>query len=543
MGHLRTAFAALLPILIFGVTSCAAEPAAPAPPAGVHRGEIIYQTDFDKDPPQVGPAPLITLDKGVDGSQALLTEQPREKGAGNVRWRIPLDLNLVRGNKVQCEAQIKAEDVAVPPQHFQGVKFMLMALGPDKQIYAQQNDVSGTFDWKPVKFSATVPASTTEAWLVFGLENTTGKAWFDNVKVTTISVPRKHPAQPAAGPMYTGHDVPRLRGCMVSPSIKEEDLRVLGGQWKANELRWQLTWLSKDFDGGTIDDPESYDKWIDRSLARLDALLPVCRELGMVVTLDLHSMPGGSQKRINRIFLEKRWQDEFIKTWQHIAEHYKGNPTIWGYDMANEPIEVWGDITSIPDGLMNWQALATRTAQTIRAIDPKHTIIMEPAPGAESSGFSELEPLPVSGVVYSVHVYNPHEFTHQGVGGYPKGPVYYPGEINGQKWDKEQMRRNLQAVRDFQKDYNVQIYVGEFSAIRWAPDDTAYNYLRDSIDLFEEYGWDWNYHAFREYNGWSVESGPDPADGSRQTTSNKRKDLLLSWFSKNAKAGIDAEVK
>ena len=48
----------------------------------------------------------------------------------------------------------------------------------------------------------------------------------------------------------------------------------------------------------------------------------------------------------------------------------------------------------------------------------------------------------------------------------------------------------------------------EFSAVAWAPG--ADQYLRDCISIFEEYGWDWTYHAFREWPGWSVEhEGPD----------------------------------
>jgi hypothetical protein len=55
---------------------------------------------------------------------------------------------------------------------------------------------------------------------------------------------------------------------------------------------------------------------------------------------------------------------------------------------------------------------------------------------------------------------------------------------------------------------------GEFSVIRWAPG--AVNYLRDCIELFEQCGWDWTYHAYREWDGWSVEHGSDP--GNHQPT-------------------------
>ena len=89
---------------------------------------------------------------------------------------------------------------------------------------------------------------------------------------------------------------------------------------------------------------------------------------------------------------------------------------------------------------------------------------------------------------------------------------------------------------DFQREFNVQIYVGEFSAIRWAPGDSAYVYLRDLIDLFEEYGWDWSYHAYREWDGWSVEHGPDQQNRKPTDKPTKRKELLLKWFVQNEKS-------
>ena len=51
-------------------------------------------------------------------------------------------------------------------------------------------------------------------------------------------------------------------------------------------------------------------------------------------------------------------------------------------------------------------------------------------------------------------------------------------------------------------------------------------YLRDCIELFEENGWDWAYHAFREWNGWSVEHGPDKQDNSRSKSPTDREQLL-----------------
>jgi hypothetical protein len=95
------------------------------------------------------------------------------------------------------------------------------------------------------------------------------------------------------------------------------------------------------------------------------------------------------------------------------------------------------------------------------------------------------------------------------------------------------LREEVLPAIEFQKAFNVQVYVGEFSVIRWAPGDSGYHYLRDVVELFEEYGWDWSYHAFREWDGWSVEHGPDRNDHRPTKTPTRRMELLLSWLAKN----------
>ena len=103
--------------------------------------------------------------------------------------------------------------------------------------------------------------------------------------------------------------------------------------------------------------------------------------------------------------------------------------------------------------------------------------------------------------------------------------------ISGTRYDRETLRRILKPVRDFQQRHGARIYVGEFSAVRWAPG--AERYLEDCISLFEEYGWDWTYHAFREWNGWSVEHTENPQDNEPAQTDTARKKVLLKYFRRN----------
>ena len=90
----------------------------------------------------------------------------------------------------------------------------------------------------------------------------------------------------------------------------------------------------------------------------------------------------------------------------------------------------------------------------------------------------------------------------------------------------------MQPVIDFQNKYNVPIYVGEFGVARWAPN--AEKWLEDVISIFEENGWDWTYHAYREYNGWDAEIGSDKNDRTRIGDTPRRR-VLLKYMQQNEK--------
>lgn len=492
----------------------------------------LFQADFDAADAlanwEGAAQPGVKTVPGKDGSACVSVERPSAEGPGHRSVRVRLPVDKLRGTRVRVEALVKAEGVARPPNPWNGVKCMLHTVSPGGPRWSQEDRVWGTFDWRRVGFVAETSADASEAWLVLGLENTTGRAWFDDVRVTVIGHRRRAPVARPSGPVYKGHNLARLRGAMISPRVTEEDLRVLGGQWKANHVRWQLIWGGFPQSPADSADVAQYNAWLETALKHLDSLLPVCKELGIKVCVDLHTPPGGRNANSEcRIFKEERFQEAFVAVWEKIAARYKGNPAVWGYDLVNEPVE-----GVVGEGLVDWHALATLTARRVRAIDPEHAIIVEPAPWGGVEGLDWFEPLDVPGVVYSVHMYQPFQFTHQGIYGNPTG-VEYPGKVQGNQWDKEGLRRAFKPAIDYQRDYGVHIYVGEFSAIRWAPGESACNYLRDVIEICEEQGWDWAYHAFREWDGWSVEHGPDPKDHDRSPKPTTREKLLRSWYEKN----------
>ncbi len=469
-----------------------------------------------------------------DGRGSSLTVQSSSTNRGGmVQRRLPAE--AMRGCTIQATARVKAAEVSAKPNSWNGIKFMLAIETPDQRLWPQAPLETGTFDWKRAAFSARIPTNATAVTLCLGLEQVSGQAWFDDVRLVVSKPPTRARPAPVAGPVFKGHALPRLRGAMISPNIDEAGLRVLGRDWNANLIRWQLIRHGRPGQPASLAD---YDAWLEAELKRLDAALPWCERHGLLVAVDLHSPPGGKATvsgyvgSDDRLFTDRRAQDHFVEVWRRIADRYKNARCVWGYDLANEPVEEF-----VEEGCDDWHALAERTAKAIREIDADRALIVEAPPWGSPESLAEFTPIAVSNVVYSAHMYVPGAFTHQGVHSPSAAPVSYPGLIDGKRWDKAALEKALQPVIDFQKHYNVHIYMGEFSAIRWAPGESARDYLRDVIEIFERYGWDWSYHAFREWNGWSVEHGGDRQNSTPAAAPTSRQRLLQEWYGKNRKPG------
>jgi aryl-phospho-beta-D-glucosidase BglC (GH1 family) len=275
-------------------------------------------------------------------------------------------------------------------------------------------------------------------------------------------------------------------------------------------------------------DIPAYEAWLETILDHLDSLIPVFRQVGIKILLDLHTPPGGRDQNDKwPLFYNQTFQDAFLTVWEKMANRYKNETQIMGYDLVNEP-----DDRDLAPGLKNWRDLAIAAIQRIRPIDSLHPIIIEASPVSGPATLPKFEPVPFDNIIYSFHMYEPNEFVFQNIVSNVT-PIYYPGVIAGKMWNKDQLRADLQDTLDWQKAHNASIHVGEFSAIRWAPGNSTCNYLNDVIELFEEYGWNWDYHAFREWQGWDVEMIGDKDHPQHSPVPTDRQLLLMKWFKNN----------
>ena len=314
----------------------------------------------------------------------------------------------------------------------------------------------------------------------------------------------------------------RRRGFMLPGRDPTEDDLATLAEWGANIVRFQMV---RDWGKpGSNSDLDEFARWLDSRLDVLErVVLPLARRHGMKVVVDFHVTPGGRAAGGELpLFYEPRYAEFFVDYWRRIAARFVGNEdVIYGYDLVNEPEQLFR-------AAVDYWTLQRMAAEAIREIDPTTPIVVEANHWDTPGGFRTLSPLALDNVIYQVHMYHPDSFTHQGVGNRPVG-IRWPDESKG--WNQADLRATLAPVRDFQRRHDAKIYVGEFSAIAWAPG--AEEYLRACIDLFEEYGWDWTYHAFREWDAWSLEREPDGPRSVRPSADNPRRRVVLEALRKN----------
>ena len=433
---------------------------------------------------------------------------------------IPIDIQALHDREILLSYDVRAEGVSMPAHSYNGVKAQLhyesTAAGPQ---WFNEGLLTGTFPWKHSSLLIRVDSDATNGVLQLGMQECSGSAWLANVRIDIV---RAKPARPT-----------RLRGVVGSSTYNARDFVDLSN-WKANVIRWQL--VNPDWDRTSVpSDPALYEKWLNPKLDELAAVLDQAGKLGIKVIIDLHYPPGGRYPDGTlRMTMEKPLQKYFLTIWQQIAQRFKEHPALWAYDIMNEPVQS----RPSPPGVSNWFELQAAAAAAVRSIDPRTTILIAADQWDSPDAFTWMQPVNVSIVVYSVHMYWPYEYTHQGTDGRPwateADKPAYPGTFNSRPFDRESLARHLAPVREFQLACGGRIFVAEFSVVRWAPG--AAKYLADEISLFEDYGWDWTYHAFRELTAWSLEDEDlprEPATPAKSQTD--RFQVLHPWFQKNVR--------
>jgi hypothetical protein len=139
--------------------------------------------------------------------------------------------------------------------------------------------------------------------------------------------------------------------------------------------------------------------------ALLDRVLGWVKQADLLAILDLHATPGG-QTGINHddgpgyplMFYVPRDRALTLRLWRAIAQRYSGNASILGYDLLNEPIAPYHDVSTLNPRL---EPFYREVTAAIREVDPGRIVFL--AGGQWSSSLDMFGPPFADNLAYTYH--------------------------------------------------------------------------------------------------------------------------------------------
>lgn len=161
-------------------------------------------------------------------------------------------------------------------------------------------------------------------------------------------------------------------------------------QWRLNYVDEQAIADLKGLGFNSVRVPFNYNLFWwnnqlrDNGFEYFDRLIEWCRKYDMYVLLDMHGAPGyqnpgdhadnvnsnASQPRDSVTFWDGNNVQIAATIWRHIANRYKDEPVVWGYDLINEPVPQDGREYELLPSFITMR-------NAIREVDNNHIIVAE----------------------------------------------------------------------------------------------------------------------------------------------------------------------
>ncbi|MGZ3751780.1 MAG: glycoside hydrolase family 5 protein [Mucilaginibacter sp.] len=202
----------------------------------------------------------------------------------------------------------------------------------------------------------------------------------------------------------------------------------------------------------------------ERGFELMDRVISWCKKEGIYVILDMHSAPGGQTgDNIDDgygypfLFKNEASQQLTADIWKHIADHYKNETAILGYDLLNEPIATYFNAAELNPYL---EPVYKKITAAIRSVDKNHIVILG---GAQwDSNFKAFGAPFDSKTIYTFHKY----------------------------WT-DATKQVIQDYIDFRDKYNVPIYCGETG-------ENKDEWVGKFKDVLEQNNIGWHYWPYKK---------------------------------------------
>jgi endoglucanase len=155
------------------------------------------------------------------------------------------------------------------------------------------------------------------------------------------------------------------------------------------------------------------------SLQILDRIVAYAGQIGLRIILDNHRSDAGETAEENGLWYTPYYpESDWISDWEMLAERYKGNTTVIGMDLRNEPHSVGagGACWNCGNEANDWHLAAERGGNAILKVNPKLLIFVEGTDSKENNSYwwggnlLGVKNAPVVLAVKNQLVYSAHEF-------------------------------------------------------------------------------------------------------------------------------------
>ena len=275
-----------------------------------------------------------------------------------------------------------------------------------------------------------------------------------------------------------GPQSPRQIQELVADLVGPDEARAFWSSWRDTYVtREDVQYLRKiglnsvrvPFNYRLLTPEDRPGVWLDEGFVLLDRVIGWCREEGLWVILDMHCAPGG-QTGTNiddswgwpSLFESAESQARTIEVWRKIAERYRGEPTILGYDLLNEPIPHWPEVQKYNPLL---EPLYKRIVASVREVDPSHVVFLG---GAQwDTNFAVFGPPFAPNLAYTFHKY----------------------------WN-ETTDASIKSFLDFRDRHDVPLWLGESG-------ENTDEWVAACVRLMEGHGVGWSFWPYKKMDATS----------------------------------------
>ncbi len=215
-------------------------------------------------------------------------------------------------------------------------------------------------------------------------------------------------------------------------------------------------------------------------LRRVDHLLATAHRAKLNVVLNIHHY-----EELNNN--PRAHKDRFVAIWKQIAHRYRDHGKWLYFEICNEPQQDFNEY---------WNEYLVAGLSAIRASNPTRPCIVGPPHWNGIWALKKLRLPADENLIVTVHMYNPHEFTHQGASWVEDRIRRIANREWGSAEELESLHAEMAQAATWAREQNRPLYLGEFGAYQAAPMSSRLRWTREIVRTAEKHGMSWAYWEF-----------------------------------------------